>query len=136
MSKLKSKMLVIASYSKVPKEPGLTPIPKGSMRRFHVTHPKNVESIYSWPDKEGAKQYAGGHGVIVEFHHDPKHYNAHPYATHEPVHPSHIVAIHHPWHEQYRYIKENKVPMKNVEKLKDDPHYKESYTQLKHEKYQ
>lgn len=152
---LEQKLQWLITSSSVPPEMGESPIPHGMMRRFHVTkdeesakdiekngltisHAKGIEgprAIYSWPDAKSAKDYSHGHGPVIEFHHHPKHYEAHPYATHAEVPASHIVAIHHPWHEHYRYIKEHKVPMKNVERVKDDPYYSKAYNQLKAEGY-
>ncbi len=109
-----------------PGRPGTAKIPAGRLRRFHVTDPRNEESIrsgglkyanakgvegpkaiYSWDNPRDAQSYAGQHGSIVEFHDDPKHYESNPTGTTTNVPPENIVAIHQPWHEQYHYAKEN-----------------------------
>jgi hypothetical protein len=145
---------VTASVKPVPPEMGQSPIPEGRMRRFHVTRPSNIPSIekhglrlsdakgyegplgiYSHDKASHAKRYSNGFGSIVEFHDDPDHYKYSPTYSKIDVPSENIVAIHHPWHEQYRYIKENKIPLSKVEPHRDDPHYKDSYDQLKAEGY-
>ncbi len=122
-----------------PSKPGTKPIPEGHMRRFHVTPTKNIPSIrkhgltmdhaqgtegpraiYSHTSFKDAQQYGSGeHASIVEFHHHPDHYKAHPYATTEHVKPEHILAIHHHWHEVYHMAKDENVPIERMRKLKN-----------------
>src|SRR4051812_4851209 len=82
-------------------------IPDGMVRRFHVTDPKNIDSIrrfglssryakgslsvYSWPSYEQAESYTDGSKAIVEFFHDPANYENHPYATYKRVPPENII---------------------------------------------
>jgi hypothetical protein len=117
----------------VPKKMGTSPIPKGMVRRFHVTGSQNIDdikkngltmqkargiegpkAIYSWPDEDGARSYAGPSGAIVEFYDHPKNYDSHPYARLGDVPKDQILAIHEPWHESYRYALENNVPSKEL----------------------
>jgi hypothetical protein len=117
----------------VPKKMGTSPIPKGMVRRFHVTGSQNIDdikkngltmqkargiegpkAIYSWPDEDGARSYAGPYGSIVEFYDHPKNYDSHPYARLGDVPKDQILAIHEPWHESYRYALENNVPSKEL----------------------
>jgi hypothetical protein len=139
-----------SKLSIIPPPPGTAPIPAGQMRRFHVTDPTDVASvkqvgltmqhakgiegpraIYSWTNAKDAKQYAGGSGAIVEFHHDPKNYDAHPYATTTEVAPDNIIGIHLPWHHNYHYVKQHNVPFKNVERARNaGENYAKLYQQL------
>lgn len=115
-----------AGHASVPDEPGKAAIPEGRERRFHYTPAGNVEGIR----REGIKlnrsqgrQFGDPvavwsnpdnpypHGIpqgqaLVEYHDDPKAHEANPYASPEDVPPENIVAIHEPWHEHYRYAKQ------------------------------
>jgi hypothetical protein len=154
----KVQWLVKAEESSVPPEMGESPIPEGRMRRFHVTRTSSIPSIkqhglrvsdsrglegpigtYSHTTPKAAKNYGHGHGSIVEFHDDPEHYRHSPTYTKVDVPPENIVAIHHKWHDTYRYIKEHKFPMSHVEdvanKNPDDEKITKAYQQLKSEGY-
>jgi hypothetical protein len=140
--------------STIPLPIGETPIPPGRERRFHYTYPENVPGIMReglkvnkskgskygdpagiWSEGEKYKEsYKNQVKPVVEFHSPPEHWNGLPYSFHD-VPPENIVAIHHPWHQTYHYIKENGVSMKNVERVKNDPQYKMAYEQLKREGY-
>lgn len=117
----------------VPKKMGTSPIPKGMVRRFHVTGSQNIDdikkngitmqkargiegpkAIYSWPDEDGARSYAGPSGAIVEFYDHSKNYDSHPYARLGDVPKDQILAIHEPWHESYRYALEENIPSKEL----------------------
>lgn len=110
-------------WTSVPLPPGTAPIPRGMVRRFHVSpaeniptieregltmeHAKGIEgplAIYSWTTVKDAVEYGGlgRQACIVEFWDDPRHYDANPVATTTDVPPSRIVAIHQGWHEFYR----------------------------------
>jgi hypothetical protein len=140
-----------SKLSIIPPRMGSAAIPQGQMRRFHVTDPSDVASvksegltmrhakgyegpkaIYSWTNAKDAEQYAGGSGAIVEFHHEPKNYDAHPFATTTEVPTGNIIGIHLPWHHKYHDVKERNIPFKNVERAKNA--YPELYQQLKAER--
>lgn len=136
----------------VPPEPGKSPIPPGTMRRFHYTDPKNINDILKnglTLDKargiEGPKaiwstpyypKEAEDHKAIVEFHDDPERYkklfNSSVFHF-ENIKPEQIVAVHLPWHKSYRYVKQEGYTSKDLEPHKDDPQYKPVYEQLKKE---
>jgi len=113
----------------VPKKMGTSPIPKGMVRRFHVTGSQNIDdikkngltmqrargidgpkAIYSWSDEDSARSYAGPYGSIVEFYDHPENYDSHRFARLGDVPKDQILAIHEPWHERYRYALEENIP--------------------------
>jgi len=118
----------------IPPEPNAQTIPSGTIRRFHVTNPENIESIrsnglqmknakgiegpraiYSWKTWDAAREYAGGDDyAIVEFYHPKDAYNSHPYATHLEVPPENILGIHERWHELYREMLSDKEFYDNI----------------------
>ena len=105
---------------KVPAAPGEAPIPQGMVRRFHYTSQNNIESIkqnglttsHSTGTKVGDPvaiwsnpDFPGWEKPVVEFWDDPKNYEANPIARAGNVPPNQIVAIHEPWHQEYREVK-------------------------------
>ncbi len=122
-----------------PVEPSSKPIPDGHVRRFHVTEPKNiptikakglearntsggVKKVYSWNNYKDAVDYGGQNKAVVEFHHEKVHYQHDPLAWNSSAHAtpsvpaSHIVAIHHPWHNIYHAAKANNTPPERLRK--------------------
>ena len=159
---LYQKIQWMVTSSSVPPEMGESPIPEGRMRRYHVTNTSNVPSImkhglrlqdakayegpkgiYSHTKPKDAKNYGHsyeqGHKSIIEFHDDPDHYRHSPTYSKVDVPPENIVATHHRWHDTYRYIKEEKMPMSHVEEVananKDDENVTKAHEQLKAEGY-
>jgi|GEM_PF-5437579 len=132
-------------------KPNTLPIPEGTVRRFHVTNEKNIESIrqngltmqhtkgiegpraiYSWKTWEAAKDY-GGTSPIVEFYHPENAYDSNPYATYMEVTPDQILAIHEDWHEHYRYFKKHPGAYEDTKLWKDldkFPDYKRAVQQI------
>lgn len=124
------------SSQTVPPVPGSQTIPDGKVRRFHVTsaNPADIsksgllmdkakgiegpKAIYSWASYEEAKRYAGD-SPIVEFWDDASKYQNSPNARTGDVGASQIIAIHEPWHEEYRYLKENQTT-DPIEKIASD----------------
>ena len=126
--------------------PDTLPIPNGMVRRFHVTatpldinkqidaiksngitlkSAKGIEgpkAIYSWPSWDEAVEYSGmmKGSAIVEFFHPPDAYDSNPYATYTEVPPENILAIHEPWHEIYRYLRDDEESYKYTKKMMDD----------------
>lgn len=149
-----SNMSESAEATRVPAPLGTTPIPAGMERRFHYTHPDNIESIkqhglspkfsnsYKYGDpkaiwSEGErfkKSYEDISKPVVEFYDDPENWKGLPYSfTDVPA--EHIIAIHLNWHKAYRYIKEHNIPIEDVEAVSDEPDYKLCYDALKAEGY-
>ena len=78
--------------------PGESPIPEGTVRRFHVTgaDPEDIKSkgilqssargiegpkaIYSFDNWKHAREYGGDKSPVVEFWDHPESYNDHPQA--------------------------------------------------------
>lgn len=130
-------------------------MPEGAIRRFHVTsasrlpgiieHGLTMENargiegprgIYSWATFMDADSYgAGPEKAVIEFHDDPLNYRWHPYASTKDVSPVNILAVHLPWHDICRYVKDALAGgdmdiLDRLEGLANDIHYGPVYQRL------
>jgi hypothetical protein len=115
------------AFNAVPPEPNTAPIPRGTVRRFHVTIPANIpeirreglvirrargvegpRAIYSWPTYREAENY-GVDSPIVEFWMPADAYKDNPYATYAETPPDQIIGIHEEWHKIYKFALEDKL---------------------------
>ena len=137
----------------VPALPGTTPIAEGRVRRFHVTSAENLDSIqrhglqmqsargiegpraiYGWDNWQDAKSYGGDTpgNITVEYTVSQQDDANHPVAVLHDIPVSDIVAIHEPWHEHYRYAKENAYAAARLREI-DAPEYQRAADQLERE---
>jgi len=132
----------------LPLLPGTAPIPLHQVYRFHCTDPSNIPSIiknglvmtsaqgiegpraiYSWPTFEKAQLYSNR--AIVEFYDSEQNYEpggvGNPYFTTSSIPPSHILAVHYPWHNLARYVIEHRIPREQVGEFLEFDNYKKVY---------
>lgn len=119
---------VPGSNNTLPPEPGSTPIPNGTVRLYHQTDEKNLESIASnglniqyARGIEGPRAiYASKTGFYgkpektptVEFYIDIDKWDD-PFVL-QDVPTEQIIAVHYPWHKQARYILDHQDTLKNT----------------------